>query len=132
MARRIVASIALVGLGLGLFGSQVGGPTERLVFGAVMLAIWGATGLAVLAGLGWARIVGSLLAVVGIAAGAAVVVMANEGQATLAADLFFTVDGPAFSWVEVLFGAVAFVFVSVVALVVLVTARRPPAVAAAE
>lgn len=128
MAQRIVAGLALVGLGLGLFGSQAGGETERLVFGAAMLAIWGATGLAVLAGLGWARIVGSLLAVVGIAAGAAVVVMASGGQATLAADIFFTVDGPEFSWSEVLFGAVAFVLLSLVALGVLVTTRRRPTI----
>lgn len=130
MAQRIVAGIVLIGLGVGLFGSQLGGATDRLALGVAMLALWGGIGLAVLAGLRPARLVGSLLAIVGILLGAGVAMQANNGQATLAADLFFTVDGPTFSWIEVFFGAAAFVLLSIVALVALVLGGRRTAPAA--
>lgn len=116
MARRIVGGLILIGLGLGLFGSQMPGPAERLAFGAAMLVIWGGTGSLVLAGLRVGRVAGLVLSAIGIILGAMVVVQANSGEATLAADLFFIADGPTFSWIEVLFGAVAFVVLSVVAL----------------
>lgn len=124
MAGRIVGGLILIGLGLGLFGSQMPGPDERLAFGAAMLVIWGGTGLLVLAGLRLGRVAGLVLSVIGIVLGAVVVGQANSGEATLAADLFFIADGPTFSWVEVLFGAIAFVVLSVVALGALVLAGR--------
>lgn len=125
MVGRVVAGIVLVGLGLGLLGSQLPGPTERLLLGAALLAAWGVTGLGVLAGLGPARVVGSVLTIVGIVLGGVVASMANSGQATLAADLFFTNDGPEFSWIEVFLGAAAFAVLSAVALLALVMSWRP-------
>lgn len=124
MAGRIVGGLILIGLGLGLFGSQMPGPDERLALGAAMLVIWGGTGLLVLAGLRLGRVAGLVLSLIGIVLGAVVVGQANSGEATLAADLFFIADGPTFSWVEVLFGAIAFVVLSVVALGALVLAGR--------
>jgi hypothetical protein len=132
MAQRIVAGIVLIGLGAGLFGSQLGGPTERLALGVALLALWGGIGLAVLAGVRPARMVGALLAIVGVILGSGVAVQANDGQATLAADLFFTVDGPTFSWIEVFFGAAAFVVLSMVVLVALLLDRRRTAPVATE
>lgn len=132
MAQRIVAGIVLIGLGAGLFGSQLGGPTERLALGVALLALWGGIGLAVLAGVRPARMVGALLAIVGVILGSGVAVQANDGQATLAADLFFTVDGPTFSWIEVFFGAAAFVVLSIVVLVALLLDRRRTAPVATE
>ena len=123
MANRVVPGVILMGLGLGLFGSQLPGPTQRLAFGAVLLALWAGTGLAVLAGRGWARLPGLVLAAGGIVVGAIVVALANGGEATWA-DLFFTVDRPEFSWIEVLFGAAAFGVLSVVVLVALFVGGR--------
>ena len=132
MANRVVAGGILIGIGLGLFGSQLPGPTERLAFGAVLLALWAGTGLAVLAGRGWARLPGSILAAGGIVVGAIVVALAKSGEATWAADLFFTVDRPEFSWIEVFFGAAAFVVLSVVVLVALFVGGRSRSPVATE
>jgi len=132
MVHRLVAGGILIGLGLGLFGSQLQGPTERLAFGAVLLALWAGTGLAVLAGMGWARIPGAILAAGGIVVGGVVVSLANSGEAGWAADLFFTVDGPEFSWFDVFFGAAAFAVLSVVVLVALLVGGRSRSSVATE
>lgn len=125
MVGRVVAGIILVGLGLGLLGSQLPGPSERLLLGAVLLAAWGVTGLGVLAGVGPARVVGAVLTIGGIALGGVVASMASSGQAGLAAELFFTADGPNFSWFEVFLGVAAFALLSAVALLALVLGWRP-------
>ena len=133
MAHRFVAAVVFIGLGAGLLGSQLGGPTERLAIGVALFALWGGTGLAVLVGVRLARIAGSVLLLIGIVLGSVVAMQANDGQATLAAEAFFTVDDPTFSWIEVFFGAAAFVVLAVVGLVALALGgRRSPRVASEQ
>lgn len=115
MARRIVAGVLLVGLGLALFGSQLPLTGERMPLAIGFLAIWGGSGLTVLVGLGSGRWLGLLVAGIGLVAAVVVIGQANTGEARLAADVFFLADGPNFSWPEVLFGALAFGMLSAVA-----------------
>lgn len=127
MARRIVAGAVLIGLGLALLGSQLPLTGERAPIAIGLLAIWAGSGLAVLAGLGVGRWLGLIVAGTGLVASVIVMGQANAGDARLIADLFFLADGPNFSWPEILFGALAFAFMSAVAgLLLLRPLRRAP------
>lgn len=115
MARRLVAGIILIGLGLALFGSQMPPTPERLPFGLALLAAWAGSGLAVIAGWSWGRWVGLVLSAVGLVLGMVTTSMANAGDARLAADVFFLADGPYFSWEEVWAGTLVFAVLSAIA-----------------
>jgi hypothetical protein len=129
MARRIIVGVILIGLGLALFGSQVSADSGRMVVGTVLLLVWGGTGLAVLAGRWWGRLVGLALSGVGV-----VVAIWEAGQANTGADgarflvdIFFVARDPHFAWINVAAASFAFATLSAIAgaLLVLPFARRP-------
>lgn len=112
MARRIVAGLILIGLGAALFGSQLPLSGTRAVLGLSSLLLWAGAGVAILAGRSSGRWIGLVLSAVGFAVSAWATAQANVGDANVIADVFFTADGPNFSWVEVALGAVAFAILS--------------------
>jgi hypothetical protein len=129
MVRRIIVGVILIGLGLALFGSQVSAHSGRMVVGTALLLVWGGTGLAVLAGRSWGRLVGLALSGVGV-----VVAIWEAGQANTGADgarflvdIFFVARDPHFAWINVAAASFAFATLSAIAgaLLVLPFARRP-------
>ena len=120
MTRRIVAGVLLIGLGAALFGSQLPLSGTRAVLGVSCLLLWGGAGVAVLARRSSGRWIGLVLSVVGVAVAAWATAQANVGDAKVIADLFFTADGPNFSWMDVALGAVAFAILSAVTAVALI------------
>jgi hypothetical protein len=110
MVRRIIVGVILIGLGLALFGSQVSAHSGRMVVGTALLLVWGGTGLAVLAGRSWGRLVGLALSGVGV-----VVAIWEAGQANTGADgarflvdIFFVARDPHFAWINVAAASFAF------------------------
>ncbi len=126
MARRTVAGLILIGLGLGLFGSQLPPSEGRLLIGGIALVAWVGPGLAILSGHPIGRWLGLAVATVGLVVAAWAVAQANVGDARLIAETFFLADGPKFSWAEVAIAAVAFAVLSGLAgaLLILPLARK--------
>ena len=131
MVRRILAGVILLGLGLALFGSQVSADPGRIVFGSALLLLWGATGLAVLTGLSWGRLIGLALSVVGFGVAIWEAGQANTGadDARLLVDVFFVARDPHFAWINVAAASFAFAALSAIAgaLLVLPFAHAPKA-----
>jgi hypothetical protein len=127
MARRIIVGIILIGLGLALFGSQVSADSGRMVFGLALLLLWGSTGLAVLAGRSFGRLVGLALSVVGVVVAIWETGQAGPGGSLLLIDVFFVARDPHFAWINVAAASFAFATVSAIAgaLLVLPFARWP-------
>ena len=117
MVRRILAGVILLGLGLALFGSQVSADPGRMVFGSALLLLWGATGLAVLTGLSWGRLIGLALSVVGFGVAIWEAGQANTGadDARLLVDVFFVARDPHFAWINVAAASFAFAALSAIA-----------------
>lgn len=120
MLRRLVAGSILVCLGIVLASSQVSADPLRLAFGAVLLVAWFTGGIGVIAGRGWARLLGLTLAVAGC-----LVALWGSGQARpdgnrILIELFFTVREPYFSWLGVGVASTLFAIASAISAVLLV------------
>jgi len=127
MARRIIAAVTLIGLGLALFGSQVSTDPGRMAFGLALLLLWGGTGLAVLAGRSWGRLVGLVLSVVGVVVAIWETGQAGPGGSLFLVDVFFVARDPHFAWINVAAASFAFATLSAIAgaLLLMPFAPRP-------
>jgi hypothetical protein len=131
--RRRVPGLLLLGLGLMLLGSQLPPSPGRLLLGLAMLIVWGATGLALIAGKAWARLPGLVLAGAGVAVACwlswRVDQWANElgrSDDRVLVDLFFLADGPYYSWAEVGVASFLFALLSAIAGAFLLLPFRAP------
>jgi hypothetical protein len=115
MTRRIVAGTVLILLGLVLFGSQASADPGRLAFGAVLMLVWGGTGLAVVAGWSWGRPVGLILSAVGAVVAIWELGQAGPGGSLFLVDVFFVARDPHFAWINVAAASAGFAALSLVA-----------------
>jgi len=128
MLRQVVAGSILIYLGVVLGGSQVSADPLRLAFGAALLLTWAAVGIGVIAGRGWARPLGLMLAVAGCLVALWGSNQARPGGNLVLVELFFTVRDPHFSWLGVGVGATLFAIVSGIAAILLMRPLVHPSI----
>lgn len=125
VARRVSAGVVLLLMAAGLWTTGTHGPTpDRQLVALALVVLWGGGGLALIAGLRGARIVGLALAIVGGAVGLVFAIQGVDGPDALLG-LFFSPADTA-RWYVVMPTGWGMVVLSGLAALLLALPFRPP------